>query len=112
MTVKNITKEKIDQSKRTRTEKPEPRLKPRVEYQDLCSTCSESPSCINRTTGKPVHHCDDYENHPTVDAPAPSVAAARVEPVTLQGLCVNCIHKDGCVLAGTQGGVWHCEEYE
>jgi len=112
MTVKNITKGRIDNARRTKTTKPDPQLKPKAEHLDLCSTCAEAPTCINRTAGKPVYYCDDYQNHPSVEAPVPTTVSDKAEPVTLQGLCVNCIHRDGCTLAKTQGGVWHCEEYE
>ena len=111
MTSTMRTNETIRRAARTKEEN-KVELKPRVAFQDLCSTCAAAPTCIHRTTGKPVYSCDDYENHPTVAAPVPSTARTDIKPVTLKGLCVDCKHRESCILAKTQGGVWHCEEYE
>lgn len=29
-----------------------------------------------------------------------------------KGLCMNCAHRDTCLLPRPESGVWHCEEYE
>jgi hypothetical protein len=30
----------------------------------------------------------------------------------VKGLCENCENRDNCLLPKSEGGVWHCEEYQ
>jgi len=86
--------------------------KPHVEHNDLCSTCSATPECINRTPGMPVHYCEEYDEHPPVASPrSPQPAQPVADPPDVQGLCINCEHRHTCTTAATQGGIWHCEEF-
>ena len=111
-----MTITKIRDTKTRQPEKPEVKLAPKTETQqmnpDLCTVCTHAAYCIYKTKGKVVHHCDDYESIAGIESrmivqPEP----VRKDPEMLQGLCLNCLHKDDCCLK-SQGGVWHCEEYE
>ena len=34
------------------------------------------------------------------------------ETISMRGLCISCSRKKTCRGAATEGGVWHCKEYE
>ena len=59
-------------------------------------------------------YCEEFEAGPSEDRPAEQPGAP--EPVasgaTVQGLCGNCLNRETCQLAGCDGGIWHCEEYQ
>lgn len=111
-----MTITKIRDTKTKRSEKPMVKPAPKTETQrmnpELCVSCVHAADCIYRTKGKAVHHCDEYEGIAGFESrimvqPEP----VHENPEMLQGLCLNCKHKENCTLK-TQGGVWHCEEYE
>jgi len=59
-------------------------------------------------------YCEEFEAASVADRlPEPPRAP---EPVAsgnhLQGLCCNCLNRETCQLASSDGGVWHCEEYQ
>jgi len=93
-----------------------------MKYRDLCSTCKNILKCtFQRDSQKPVLNCEEFE----VEA-CPSVKTAGEEksPVTtsvnpenedagkFMGLCSNCDNRKTCVFPKSQGGIWHCEEYQ
>jgi hypothetical protein len=88
----------------------------------LCSTCINRPECVYRESrGFDAVFCelfDDVGQSNGDHAPAvKSVPVKTGEGGTdamgkLKGLCLNCKHRDTCVLPHPDGGVWHCEEYE
>ena len=84
-------------------------------HRDLCSTCSHTESCGNRSTPqRPMFFCELFE---VFVPPPPAAPAAAREPASpkdageYKGLCVNCENADTCPAAQSEGGVWHCQEY-
>ena len=88
----------------------------------LCATCNSIDTCTSRRTWcGPVLHCEEFDDRIEVKRqvaaatpPSASEPASRIsaEEGRRLGLCVNCAHRDGCGLSTSEGGVWHCEEYE
>jgi hypothetical protein len=89
----------------------------------LCSTCNNRPTCVLREKrGYDALFCEEFDDFsqtngdaassPTEAASAPAPSAKSGTKPQLKGLCVNCEHRDDCVLPRPEGGVWHCEEYE
>ena len=88
----------------------------------LCSTCDNAPTCGYLPSRQgPVFHCEEFSAYtpPEVRNRRPSwgVAAAN-NPTTAAatpngrlGLCSTCDHWETCTLSGSEGGVWHCEEF-
>lgn len=86
----------------------------------LCVTCNNLGSCeYRKRRGRDAICCELYDGFavPTADrtAKATSVvsdATSTPDSIEFTGLCVNCHHRHDCELSKTQGGIWHCEEYE
>lgn len=86
----------------------------------LCVTCNNSESCVYRKRrGTDALYCELYDGYmlSPVHRDASSAMAGSTEPTSTEaadhtGLCVNCQHRHDCGLARTEGGIWHCEEYE
>ena len=86
----------------------------------LCATCNSVATCTGRRTWcGPVLHCEEFDDRVEVAEVRPVAEASSAAPVPVSaeeiqrlGLCVNCVHRDGCGLSTQEGGVWHCEEYE
>lgn len=83
-------------------------------HRDLCSTCSHTESCGNRSTPqRPIFFCELFE---VFAPPPPAAPAAAREPAAqdageYKGLCVNCDSRNTCIFPKPEGGIWHCEEY-
>jgi hypothetical protein len=90
----------------------------------LCATCSKAADCIYvKNEGWPIVHCEEFEADPrmfseiveetTPDSTIESKSKTKEESETsaFEGLCITCAHRDSCMYAKEQGGVWHCEEY-
>lgn len=81
--------------------------------EDLCMNCLHANSCIyiKRNRG-PILFCNEYDastekkpldyvdNFPSIN-----------DYAEYKGLCMNCIYRDSCKNAISEGGIWHCEEY-
>ena len=89
----------------------------------LCSTCDNAPTCFYlRSRGGPVHYCEEFSAYtpPEVRNRKPSRSdsaegkptATVARPNGLLGLCSTCDFWETCRLAGCEGGIWHCEEYQ
>ncbi len=71
-----------------------------------------------RKAREPILDCEEYdgleasttttEQETVRDREQPKQVAAR----KYKGLCVNCDHREICIHAMQEGGVWHCEEYQ
>ena len=92
-----------------------PRLESTQTGVRLCSTCRHDAGCTLRgEKDLPALYCEEFE----VDTVAGSAAEPRptraqmTSRSDLQGLCGNCLNRETCQLAGCEGGIWHCEEYQ
>ena len=97
-----------------------------LKNQGLCSTCKNAPNCMYlKDKEQPVWYCNEFclDDAPCKKIPLTTMAPTSSESkgaVTkgngsaskYKGLCVDCNHRETCVLSSTPGGVWHCEEYE
>jgi len=97
---------------------PESRVK-----DGLCSTCDNAPTCgYLRSRRGPVFYCEEFSAYTPPEVrnrkPSRSVAsegkskATAARPNGLLGLCSTCDFWETCRLAGSEGGIWHCEEYQ
>ncbi len=69
-----------------------------VVFHGICSNCIHARTCRYALNAlRPVQFCDLHE--------------VRDEPGRFKGLCVDCIKRHQCDLAGTESGVWRCEDY-
>ena len=86
-------------------------------HRDLCSTCNQTETCINRgTPERPVFYCEEFSTYSPEPPRSPArVSSADPDPAPgsdkCQGLCLNCENRSTCCLQKPEGGVWHCEEY-
>jgi hypothetical protein len=89
----------------------------------LCSTCDHAPICCYlRSRRGPVFYCEEFSAHtpPEVRNRKPSRSivaegtskATTTRPNGMLGLCSTCDFWETCMLAGCEGGIWHCEEYQ
>jgi len=94
--------------------------------QGLCMTCIHASVCMYREKmKKPVLQCEEFSSNGEQFDESASEKLAQADASTskktvqvdqqskkYKGLCIDCIHRDICVLSNSQSGVWHCEEYE
>jgi hypothetical protein len=92
----------------------------------ICSSCVNAPSCMYvRARRGPIYQCEDHSSYIPVEprvrrrsrtvtgsgnpdnAGNPTARRSR-----LRGLCASCGYAETCSLSHSEGGVWHCEEYE
>jgi len=93
-----------------------------IKHHSLCSTCKNASFCaFPRDTGKPVFYCEEFE----IEKPAPIKTTRKERPQATEsyategkdstkfiGLCSDCENRQTCVFPKSEGGVWHCEEYQ
>lgn len=86
-----------------------------VEHNDLCTTCNNPPVCDStKAKRRPVHNCEQFDNHVP---PKPVFRISKEKPDEepdysgYTGICKNCEIRETCMSSGTEGGIWHCEEY-
>ena len=82
----------------------------------LCSTCANSPECVNRgSVERPKYFCEEFFNrngrHRAAVPDLPPSAPPRRRGHRSEGLCYDCENHDHCTSRNVDGGVWHCEEY-
>ncbi len=87
----------------------------------LCMTCNNSRTCTHERDGKrPVLYCEEFYSYalPAKEITPESILASKPyegKPMRgereIIGLCANCEERGSCTQAGTEGGVWHCENY-
>jgi len=89
------------------------------EYRGLCSTCNHAPDCAYRLRARrPVMHCEEFDGYQAPPARKESTVLPELtdcnaaESRKYQGLCVNCDFRETCINATSEGGVWHCENYQ
>ena len=80
----------------------------------LCSTCNNAPSCFHRARRGVAQYCELFDNFVAdpVNDPPVSAPPVRTHSNGYQGLCMNCDHRETCRPLQSEGGVWHCENYE
>ncbi len=84
----------------------------------LCLTCNNAADCAYRKLrGTDAIFCEMFDNYVPPKgnedvARTPVMASEGVEFGKYKGLCVNCAHRNACALSKSEGGIWHCEEYE
>lgn len=87
----------------------------------LCTTCESASSCkFPKYEEKPVVFCEEFDGYtrnehvenPDVQAILTYVSVKPREGKLMAGLCSNCARRETCVYPKTEGGIWHCEEYE
>jgi len=90
------------------------------EYVDLCMTCNDQNLCISDSR-RPVMFCEQFDDFTQMPEkaiePKPETHSKKVDDddtddYKFLGLCINCDHRKICPLAKSEGGVWHCEEYQ
>ncbi|MCJ7508987.1 MAG: hypothetical protein MUO85_09730 [candidate division Zixibacteria bacterium] len=91
------------------------------EHTGLCMTCVNAPGCIYIKNQKSVVlQCEEFEgytNSPmraTINDVLSKITsdASRADFVKYEGLCVNCEIRETCEFPKSEGGIWHCEEYQ
>ena len=94
---------------------------PKEEYTGLCITCVNASGCIYIKNQKSVVlQCEEFEgytNSPmraTINDVLSKVSsdASKADSGKYEGLCVNCEIRETCEFPKSEGGVWHCEEYQ
>ena len=91
-----------------------------IEYCGLCFTCRYALSCYNRIkSNDPILFCEEFDLYPNPDLQVNPVSLPKncanddkQNARTYTGLCINCDHREFCKFQISEGGVWHCEEYE
>ena len=84
----------------------------------LCLTCNNAPDCFFRKRrGADAIYCEMFDNYVPPKggdgiAVTPALTTEAAEFGKFKGLCVNCAHRNACALSKSEGGIWHCEEYE
>jgi hypothetical protein len=89
----------------------------------ICSSCVNAPSCMYVTARRgPIYQCEDHSSYtpmePRVLRRGRMVAGSRnpgnptARHSRRQGLCGSCDYAETCTLSHSEGGVWHCLEYE
>jgi hypothetical protein len=81
----------------------------------VCRTCRHKLHCtVLANASKPIIECEQFEVVSAVRRPVPELGEQvySADPDRrFFGLCMNCEHRDTCLFARRNGGVWHCEEY-
>ena len=81
----------------------------------LCQTCEDASSCcLPSSSTVLLQYCEEFRTcKPEAVSRADEVGTpARRAPSEYSDLCNDCENRQGCVLCGAEGGVWHCEEYK
>lgn len=86
----------------------------------LCLTCNNAADCVYRKRrGADATYCETFDDYVPHNGNGRKKASSLVmvtetaaKPTEVKGLCLNCVHRDGCKLSKPETGVWHCEEYE
>lgn len=88
----------------------------------LCVTCNNGPTCLLRAKrGADALFCELFDDYAEPNGNGSGVTATLTErgkslsgssEPGRKGLCLNCEHRDTCMLPKPESGVWHCEEYE
>jgi hypothetical protein len=91
------------------------------EYAGLCLTCVNAPDCIYIKNQKSVVLlCEEFNGYR--DSPMKATISNVLSKTTsdawevdfekYKGLCANCEIRETCEFPKSEGGVWHCEEYQ
>ncbi len=92
----------------------------REEYKGLCSSCRSTSTCtFPKTSAQPILQCEEFDGSSASPPDAllksslSSPASRPAEDLTmLMGLCRGCERAMTCTYPKTEGGVWHCEEFQ
>ena len=95
-----------------RPQTPSSALRPAFPEGSICSTCRDGATCAHRAASpRAIQYCEDFDVEASAPV-SPSLAAPDPAASPLLGLCSTCDHRDGCVFANVEGGVWACEQFE
>jgi len=107
----------------------------RPAFPGICTTCVHAGDCALSVAGRgPVFHCEEFEcsglepsevedrtdelssgedrtGELSSSRPSPEDEDESTAP-EYRGLCSDCAHRLFCMYADTEGGIWHCEEYD
>lgn len=90
-----------------------------VQAMGICSTCRHCKVCeYRRNNYQPVWVCDEFDCIISTNGRATSMKKngsydiVEEELVEYRGLCRNCTKRKTCTFPKSEGGIWHCEEYE
>lgn len=81
---------------------------------ELCTTCCYASTCARMIREGGFSKCHDYFSclPPGLGRPPSLCHDVARSGKPLMGLCCDCENRDDCCLAdGSEGGIWHCEEY-
>lgn len=90
----------------------------------LCMDCIHEPDCTYpRDSNRPVQSCDEFTPprskpstyyHEAADSVHEKTHSVPLEDDAgaMLGLCRTCVHREVCKFPKTEGGVWHCTEFE
>ncbi|HEX9916780.1 MAG TPA: hypothetical protein VGB16_03505 [candidate division Zixibacteria bacterium] len=121
MTVYQAIKKVQKKEALSKREQKKETLSKKGEYAGLCLTCVNASGCIYIKNQKSVVlECEDFEgytNSPmraTINDVLSKVSsdASKADFGKYEGLCVNCEIRETCEFPKSEGGVWHCEEYQ
>jgi hypothetical protein len=94
-----------------------------IKYSTLCSTCKNAENCVTlKLSEGPIYFCEDFcvdifplkrdHNYRKEKLVKDSDNEKDADSGKYFGLCVNCDNRHKCSLSNSEGGVWHCEEYQ
>lgn len=84
--------------------------------------CQIASECtFPRLPGRAVRQCEEFKGMDLRDERNPAEGSLlprsgfecdEVDYRTKMGLCWNCANHTNCTFPKSEGGVWHCEEYQ
>ena len=115
-----MTEPKIVDKRKTKSREDKPKGKVRPEAEGLCTTCNNEPDCVHSKSGGPVLQCEEFDSYQEPKGVIEHIPREKdgngngngKDAGKYKGLCMNCDHRETCVNANLEGGVWHCEEYQ
>jgi len=102
---------------REMVEDSNPRIATTKSNPGICTTCRNESGCFHRKNAKvEIFHCEEFDSGLPETTAKPNIEVVgvqeSVEVAQLKGLCRNCAKNANCMFPKTEGGIWHCEEYE
>ncbi len=77
----------------------------------LCAVCAWAAGCtIPSESDTPILSCRTFYSLEKLSR-TNNKDACEPDPSRVEGLCVDCGNRSGCVFRKREGGTWHCEEY-
>lgn len=92
-----------------------------VQELGICITCNNVGFCMHRRRhNQAVWYCNEFDDFTPRNGGfrlrsaemRETAEAVKEETGQFKGLCANCEKRHFCQFPKSEGGVWHCEEYE